>query len=176
VLKEYYNQVVSYLMATFDVNFMLLTMFLTTAAAIVYFIIISYVITQLDSRYFVRYNLSHENLTDKNIAHKNIAHKNKLGKNSSANDISETSRLTAINRSVNLMINIVKIMVGLFLLICGLVMLVLPGQGLLTMLMGLSLMPFPGKNKLEQTIIARKSVRYSLNWIRMKANKKPFIF
>jgi len=171
VLKEYYNQVVSYLMATFDVNFMLLTMFLTTAAAIVYFIIISYVITQMDSRYFVRNNLSHENLADKNIAHKN-----KLGKNSSANDISETSRLTAINRSVNLMINIVKIMVGLFLLICGLVMLVLPGQGLLTMLMGLSLMPFPGKNKLEQTIIARKSVRYSLNWIRMKANKKPFIF
>ena len=171
MLKEYYNQVVSYLMATFDVNFMLLTMFLTTAAAIVYFIIISYVITQMDSRYFVRNNLSHENLADKNIAHKN-----KLGKNSSANDISETSRLTAINRSVNLMINIVKIMVGLFLLICGLVMLVLPGQGLLTMLMGLSLMPFPGKNKLEQTIIARKSVRYSLNWIRMKANKKPFIF
>ncbi|MFT7568948.1 MAG: hypothetical protein ACI846_003277 [Pseudoalteromonas distincta] len=171
MLKEYYNQVVSYLMATFDVNFMLLTMFLTTAAAIVYFIIISYVITQMDSRYFVRNNLSHENLADKNIAHKN-----KLGKNRSANDISETSRLTAINRSVNLMINIVKIMVGLFLLICGLVMLVLPGQGLLTMLMGLSLMPFPGKNKLEQTIIARKSVRYSLNWIRMKANKKPFIF
>ena len=158
-------------MATFDVNFMLLTMFLTTAAAIVYFIIISYVVTQMDSRYFVRKNLSHENLADKNIAHKN-----KLGKNSSANDISETSRLTAINRSVNLMINIVKIMVGLFLLICGLVMLILPGQGLLTMLMGLSLMPFPGKNKLEQTIIARKSVRYSLNWIRMKANKKPFIF
>jgi hypothetical protein len=171
VLKEYYNQVVSYLMATFDANLILLTLFLTTAAAIVYFIIISYVITQMDSRYFVRNNLSHEN-----IAHKNIAHKNKLGKNNSANDTSETSRLTSINRSVSLMINIVKIMVGLFLLICGLVMLVLPGQGLLTMLMGLSLMPFPGKNKLEKTIVARKSVRYSLNWIRMKANKKPFIF
>jgi hypothetical protein len=171
VLKEYYNQVVSYLMATFDANFILLTLFLTTAAAIVYFIIISYVITQMDSRYFVRNNLSHENLS-----HQNIAHKNKLGKNSSADDMSETSRLTPINRSVNLMINIMKIMVGLFLLICGLVMLVLPGQGLLTMLMGLSLMPFPGKNKLEQTIVARKSVRYSLNWIRKKANKKPFIF
>jgi hypothetical protein len=171
VLKEYYNQVVSYLMATFDANLILLTLFLTTAAAIVYFIIISYVITQMDSRYFVRNNLSNENLS-----HKNIAHKNKLGKNNSANDTSETSRLTPINRSVSLMINIVKIMVGLFLLICGLVMLVLPGQGLLTMLMGLSLMPFPGKNKLEKTIVARKSVRYSLNWIRMKANKKPFIF
>jgi hypothetical protein len=171
VLKEYYNQVVNYLMATFDANFILLTLFLTTAAAIVYFIIISYVITQMDSRYFVRNNLSHENLS-----HQNIAHKNKLGKNSSADDMSETSRLTPINRSVNLMINIMKIMVGLFLLICGLVMLVLPGQGLLTMLMGLSLMPFPGKNKLEQTIVARKSVRYSLNWIRKKANKKPFIF
>jgi len=166
VFKDYYNQVVSYLMATFDANFILLTLFLTTAAAIVYFIIISYVITQMDSRYFVRNNLSHENLSHKNIAHKN----------SSAENTSETSRLTPENRSVSLMINIVKIMVGLFLLICGLVMLVLPGQGLLTMLMGLSLMPFPGKNKLEKTIVARKSVRYSLNWIRMKANKKPFIF
>jgi hypothetical protein len=166
VLKEYYNQVVSYLMATFDANFILLTLFLTTAAAIVYFILISYVITQMDSRYFVRNNLSL----------KNIAHKNKLGKNSSADDRSETLRLTPINRSVSLMINIVKIMVGLFLLICGLVMLILPGQGLLTMLMGLSLMPFPGKKKLEQTIVAHKSVRYSLNWIRMKAKKKPFIF
>ena len=166
MFKDYYNQVVSYLMATFDANFILLTLFLTTAAAIVYFIIISYVITQMDSRYFVRNNLSHENLSHKNIAHKNI----------SAENTSETSRLTPENRSVSLMINIVKIMVGLFLLICGLVMLVLPGQGLLTMLMGLSLMPFPGKNKLEKTIVARKSVRYSLNWIRMKANKKPFIF
>jgi len=166
VPTEYYNQVVSYLMATFDANFILLTLFLTTAAAIVYFIIISYVVTQMDSRYFVRNNLSHENL-----AHKNIAHKN-----SSADDTSETSHLTPKNRSLSLMINIVKIMVGLFLLICGLVMLFLPGQGLLTMLMGLSLIPFPGKKKLEKAIVARKSVRYSLNWIRMKANKKPFIF
>ncbi|MBA6417405.1 hypothetical protein H4J50_15435 [Colwellia sp. 6M3] len=55
-------------------------------------------------------------------------------------------------------------------------MLVLPGQGLITMLIGLSLIPFPGKHKLEKNILARKSVRSSLNWIRTKAKKDPFIF
>jgi hypothetical protein len=55
-------------------------------------------------------------------------------------------------------------------------MLVLPGQGLLTMLIGLSLLPFPGKQKMEQNILSRKSIRQSLNWIRIKANKEPFIF
>lgn len=156
----------SYLMGTFDANFILLTMLLTTAASIVYFIMISYMITQMDSRYFVRNHLVSENL----------AHKKQREKNNAADDTRLNSRVIPMNRSLRLMINLVKVIVGLFLLICGLVMLVLPGQGLLTMLMGLSLIPFPGKNKLEQTILARKSVRFSLNWIRMKANKKPFIF
>ncbi|GAC36330.1 hypothetical protein GPSY_0692 [Paraglaciecola psychrophila 170] len=55
-------------------------------------------------------------------------------------------------------------------------MLVLPGQGLITMLIGLSLLPFPGKDKMEQNILSRKSVRTTLNWIRVKAKKPPFIF
>ena len=69
-----------------------------------------------------------------------------------------------------------KILIGMGLLVCGIVMLVLPGQGLITMLIGLSLIPFPGKNKLEENLLAKKSVRSTLNWIRAKANKEPFVF
>ncbi|GAC20421.1 hypothetical protein GARC_3466 [Paraglaciecola arctica BSs20135] len=55
-------------------------------------------------------------------------------------------------------------------------MLVLPGQGLITMLIGLSLIPFPGKHRIERDLLSRNSVRSTLNWIRIKANKEPFIF
>ena len=70
----------------------------------------------------------------------------------------------------------VKIVLGMMLLLAGIAMLVLPGQGIITILVGLSLIPFPGKRRLELFLLSRKTVRSSLNWIRIKANKDPFIF
>ena len=83
---------------------------------------------------------------------------------------------TSGKNSLIFIIEMVKILIGIGLLVCGIIMLVLPGQGLITMLIGLSLIPFPGKNKLEDNLLSRQSVRSSLNWIRAKANKEPFIF
>ena len=54
-------------------------------------------------------------------------------------------------------------------------MLILPGQGILTILIGLFLMNFPGKFKLERKLIAMPKVLKSLNWIRTKAGKEPFV-
>lgn len=156
VFNEYYNQITTYLMETFGTNFILLTVLLSTAMSIVYFIMISYLITQLDTRYFV----------SKKITSK---------ANASAN-VSAPPHLLLMNGSVSFVVNSIKIIMGIFLLLCGIAMLILPGQGLLTILIGLSLIPFPGKKKLEKNILARKSVRYSLNWIRIKAKKEPFIF
>lgn len=150
MLIESYNKIATYLMGTFGPNFIFLTILLTTVASIAYFIVISCIITQMDKRYFIR--------------------KKNSGDDSSA------PHLTSINSSVTYVVKIAKIIVGLYLLACGIVMLFLPGQGLITMLIGLSLIPFPGKNKIEQNILSRKSVRSSLNWIRIKANKEPFIF
>ena len=151
VLKEYYNIIETYLLETLGAHFIFLTILLTTAAAIVYFIVISYLITQLDKGYFLRKKQSGEHMI-------------------------ESLHLTAKNSPLTYLVKMAKIIFGLILLVCGLVMLVLPGQGLLTMLIGLSLLPFPGKQKLEQNILDRKSIRQSLNWIRTKANKEPFIF
>lgn len=94
-----------------------------------------------------------------------------------SNNANETTLIFSINNiGVSFIVNIVKVLFGVLLFVCGLAMLVLPGQGLITMLIGLSLIPFPGKHKLEKNILARKSVRSSLNWIRTKAKKDPFIF
>jgi hypothetical protein len=158
-------------METLGANFILFTILLTTTASVVYFIVISYSITQMDPRYFVR----KANALDISAHNKLIRSKIQASKASGDNS-TENPHLTAINRSKIYLLNIIKIIAGLCLLVLGLLMLVLPGQGLITMLIGLSLLPFPGKAKMEQNLLARKSVRSTLNWIRRKANKSPFIF
>ena len=64
-----------------------------------------------------------------------------------------------------------KNVIGYSLIMGGLLMLVLPGQGLLTIVTGLLLINYPGKYKLEQKLVAVPAVFKALNWIRFKANK-----
>ena len=66
-----------------------------------------------------------------------------------------------------------KNLIGLSLIIGGLLMLFLPGQGLLTVVTGLLLVNYPGKYKLEQKLSSMPSIFRALNWIRLKANKPP---
>ena len=66
-----------------------------------------------------------------------------------------------------------KNLLGLLLLFGGLLMLFLPGQGLLTIAVGLLLLDYPGKYNLERRIVAKKPVLQGLNWLRAKANHPP---
>ena len=59
-----------------------------------------------------------------------------------------------------------KTLLGLFLLLTGIVMLFVPGQGLLTILIGLALLDFPGKAQLQLRFLRFNAVKRSLNWIR----------
>lgn len=68
---------------------------------------------------------------------------------------------------------ILRNLLGLMVLLAGLAMLVLPGQGILCILLGLTIMSFPGKYALERWVVTRKGVLESLNWIREKAGKPP---
>jgi hypothetical protein len=65
--------------------------------------------------------------------------------------------------------------IGLPLLILGVVMLVAPGQGVLTILLALGIMEFPGKWRLEHAIVERPTVYRTLNWIRRKGHKTEFL-
>ncbi len=68
---------------------------------------------------------------------------------------------------------VVKNLAGYVAIAAGIVMLVLPGQGLLTIAMGIILIDFPGKYRLERRIISYGPVIRTINKIRRKANRKP---
>jgi len=67
----------------------------------------------------------------------------------------------------------IKNLVGAVLVLAGLAMLILPGQGILTILVGLMCLDFPGKLALERWLVRRPSVVLALNWIRAKADRPP---
>ena len=71
---------------------------------------------------------------------------------------------------------ILKNIVGVFLLVAGLAMLFLPGQGILTMLLGILLLSFPGKQRLIAYLIRLPGIRQGLDWLRAKSGKQPFIW
>lgn len=64
---------------------------------------------------------------------------------------------------------------GVVLLVAGLMMLFLPGQGILAILVAISLLNFPGKRRLELFIVRRRPVLQAINWIRDKAGQPPLI-
>ena len=66
--------------------------------------------------------------------------------------------------------------VGFGLLAAGMAMLIMPGQGILTMLIGLSFMDFPGKHRLLEKMVQVRIVQQSLNWIRRKGGKEDLVF
>ena len=66
-----------------------------------------------------------------------------------------------------------KNLLGGILVLAGLVMLVTPGQGLLTLLAGLVLMNYPGKFALERWLITRPRVLPAVNWLRDRHNHPP---
>ena len=62
---------------------------------------------------------------------------------------------------------------GVVLLLAGLLMLVLPGQGVLTLFVGLTLVEFPGKFRLERAMVRRGPVLRALNWLRARRGVGP---
>jgi small-conductance mechanosensitive channel len=78
--------------------------------------------------------------------------------------------------AVALLIKIIRNSLGIFLCLAGFLMLFLPGQGLLTILIGASLLDVPGRQKIFNMLIHRHSIQYALNWIRKKTKHPPFQF
>lgn len=61
-------------------------------------------------------------------------------------------------------------LIGTLLVLAGITMLLLPGQGILTILVGLFVADFPGKYQLERYIVRKPAILNSLNWIRRRQN------
>lgn len=70
-------------------------------------------------------------------------------------------------------VTIIKNLVGAVLVLAGIVMLIGPGQGILTILIGLVMMDIPGKRPLEARIIKRPAVLSAVNNLRARWGKPP---
>ncbi|SET08959.1 Putative transmembrane protein (PGPGW) [Nitrosomonas marina] len=70
---------------------------------------------------------------------------------------------------------IAKNLLGGAFLIAGFIMLFLPGQGILTMLIGLSFVDFPKKRLLEARIIEQPVILRTINAMRQRYKKPPLI-
>ncbi len=68
---------------------------------------------------------------------------------------------------------IIKNLIGYVLIIGGIIMLLLPGQGLFTIFIGLMMSNYPGKYFIERKLIAIPSILRTINWLRKKSNQNP---
>jgi hypothetical protein len=72
-------------------------------------------------------------------------------------------------------IRILRAILALICLAAGVAMLVLPGQGLLTLLVGFLLLEFPGKYRLEKWLIGQPRMLRAVNALRRKLDREPMV-
>lgn len=76
-------------------------------------------------------------------------------------------------RRENIGLRIARNLLGWLLILSGVAMLFLPGQGVLVLLIGVMLADFPGKYRVERWIISRGKVTKTINWLRAKFDRPP---
>lgn len=70
-----------------------------------------------------------------------------------------------------------KNIIGAVLVLLGIIMSVpgVPGQGILTILLGIMLLDFPGKREFELKLVSRPRVLHGINGLRRKFGKPPLV-
>jgi len=70
-----------------------------------------------------------------------------------------------------------KNVLGILLVMLGIIMSLpgVPGQGLLTILLGVMLVDFPGKDRLERKLLHRPAIRNSIDRLRARFGKPPLL-
>lgn len=74
---------------------------------------------------------------------------------------------------LRLVLLIFKNLLAVVLILAGIAMLVLPGQGLLTLLVGFVLLDLPGKYHLEKRLTRQRNVHKTINWLRQRKGIAP---
>ena len=90
-----------------------------------------------------------------------------------AHPVRPRSRFADQHPAIRLTVRIAKNVLGGLFILAGIAMLVLPGQGLLTMLIGFLMLDGPGKYPFEKWLIARRFVRRPINWLRARSGHEP---
>lgn len=77
-------------------------------------------------------------------------------------------RATRQHPAVYLLLTTAKNAVGAILVVAGICLFFLPGQGIITLIAGLIVMNYPGKFHLERWLVSRPRVLPALNWLRRR--------
>lgn len=79
------------------------------------------------------------------------------------------------NPAANAALVIGKNILGVFLILLGIALSLpgVPGQGLLTVLLGVMLVDFPGRNTLERKLLGRPEIQKTINKLRARFQKPP---
>lgn len=74
---------------------------------------------------------------------------------------------------VRMLLRGLKNLCGGVLILAGIAMILLPGQGILTIVVGVLLVDFPGKRRVEIWLLTRRRVPEAVNWIRKRFHREP---
>jgi hypothetical protein len=77
------------------------------------------------------------------------------------------------SRTSSMPVRVFTNLLGVVLVLLGIAMLLLPGQGLLTLLVGVLLLDFPGKTALVQRLMKRPKVLAVVNKLRQHRGSPP---
>ena len=75
----------------------------------------------------------------------------------------------------SLLVWLLRNLLAAILLLAGVIMLFIPGQGVLTILMGILIADFPYKRRLQKRILRRPKILLSLNKLRHKFGVAPLL-
>jgi hypothetical protein len=92
------------------------------------------------------------------------------------NDVSSSAFLSEAHPGLRLAARIGKNVLGLVLIAAGIIMFVTPGQGLLTLVLGILLLDFPGKRRLERKLVSYRRIREPIDALRARYGAAPLVF
>ena len=72
-------------------------------------------------------------------------------------------------------VKVLRSALAFVLIVAGIAMMVLPGPGILTFLVGVSLVDHPIRDRLVIALLRRKHVHHAIDRLRLRAGKQPFV-
>lgn len=86
-------------------------------------------------------------------------------------------RLTKRHPVAHVLLLLGRNLLGYFLIVLGVILSLpgVPGQGVLTILMGVMLIDLPGKQRAERWLVTRRPVLAAVNRLRARVGKEPLI-
>lgn len=86
------------------------------------------------------------------------------------------NEMMPLRRAGFLLWHLIKNLAGVALMLLGILLLFLPGQGLLTLFAGTMLADIPGKKTLLSRLLGAKGVRTAIDRMRAKYHREPLIY